>query len=186
MSELPDRKDEQMARLLAVGVTADEAYWRSGRKRDRSNAAKKAKSPAIAARVAELIEEELERQRQVRMSSVDVAGVDELRKALIGAASSGQWSAAVTASKALAEIDGSADKLSGDREQTMEELVAMVDKHNDPVASLGARLMWVKTSFEHPVRTADDLELIVRGLEHYLGNQLPDLSARLAKAAAAS
>jgi hypothetical protein len=180
MPESPDRKDEQMARLLAVGVTADEAYWRSGRKRDRSNAAKKAKSPAIAARVAELIEEELERQRQVRLSSVDVAGVDELRKALIGAASSGQWSAAVTASKALAEIDGSADKLSADREQRPEELVAMIDRHGDPVASLAVRMIYPKTSFAPPSPPDGDIDLVERGLQRYFSTgQLQQLGQRL-------
>src|SRR5262245_23498152 len=107
MAELPNPQEEQFARLLAVGVKQAEAYWRAGWKKDKANASKKALLPHIVQRVSEIQAEEARREAERRREAGEATGMDELKKALAGAVAAGQWSAAVTAAKHLAEADGS-------------------------------------------------------------------------------
>jgi hypothetical protein len=65
--------------------------------------------------VAELRGEEAKRQAELRAAAGDLSGADELKKALAGATASGNWAAAVSAAKALAEADGSFAEISPDK-----------------------------------------------------------------------
>jgi hypothetical protein len=87
-----------------------EAYAKAGyRTSDRSNSSKLEQQEEIANRIAELRAEEFQRQASLRLQAAELPGIDELKRALQGAAAAGQWSAVVSAAKALAEGDGSLD-----------------------------------------------------------------------------
>jgi hypothetical protein len=58
--------------------------------KDKANLSKKAKLPHIIARVAELQAEEAERQASIRLQAAELPCIDELKKALQGAAAAGQ------------------------------------------------------------------------------------------------
>src|SRR4029453_7319250 len=110
MAELADKRREQFCRLRSTGMKQAEAYAKAGyRTGDRSNASKLEQQEEIAERIAELRAEEFQRQQQIRLQAAELPGIDELKRALAGAAAAGQWSAVVSAAKALAEGDGSLD-----------------------------------------------------------------------------
>jgi hypothetical protein len=180
VAELPNPQEEQFARLLAVGVAQAKAYGRCGWKEDKANASKRAAQPHIVQRVQELRMEEAERQAKLRTEAGTLEGVDELKKALAGAAAAGQWSACVSAAKELAALDGSGDKLSGEREPSVEEILASIDRHGDPLASLMIRMIAPKTSFEPRIPPDGDLNLAVDGLaQWFTSDQLHELGRRL-------
>lgn len=112
MAELVDKRREQFAKLLAVGMRQGEAYGRAGyRAADRSNASKLAREPDIIQRVSELKAEEAERQAKLRMQAGERDGLTELKAATAGAVAAGNWSAAIQGAHKLAEADGSLDAL---------------------------------------------------------------------------
>src|SRR5262249_45776718 len=165
MPELANPQEEQFACLLAVGVRQAEAYQRAGWKRDKANASSKAREPRIVQRVAEIQAEEARKEAERRRELGEAQGIDELKRALVGAVGANQWSAAVSAAKALAEMDGSAAP--SDHEITVEEIFRRMDQLG-PVASCAARMMFVKTSFGPHEPPDSDIELIGRGLSKYL------------------
>jgi hypothetical protein len=120
--------EERFATLLSVGVAQGEAYERSGWRRDKSNASKRALAPRVVERVAELRMAEAERAARLRTEAGALEGVDELRKALIGAANAGQWSAAVSAAKHLSELDGSGAQLNPDKPMTVKEMLNLAEE----------------------------------------------------------
>jgi hypothetical protein len=184
MAELKDTRRERFAQLLSLGMDALKAHGQAGYRADKSNASKLARRPDVAARVEELVAAEEQRLAQARGDGASETGEQLLRLAAQKAIATGNLVALVQAGKQIGESDGSLDALSNDREQSVEEILASIDRHGDPLTSLAVRMIAPLTSFERPVRTAEDLELIVRGLDHYLGGQLPELAARLAKTAA--
>jgi hypothetical protein len=112
MAKLVDARREQFAKLLAAGMAQGEAYQKAGyRAGDRSNASKAARDPEIVERVAELRGEEAQRQAELRAAAGEQSGLDELKRAIAGAATSGNWAAVVAGAKVLGEADGSFDEL---------------------------------------------------------------------------
>jgi hypothetical protein len=118
MAELPDKRKEQFCRLLSTGMKQAEAYVKAGyRAADRSNASKLAREPEIVQRVAELQGEEAQRQAELRVAAGEQSSLDELKRAIAGAATSGNWAAVVAGSKVLGEADGSFDAIGADAER---------------------------------------------------------------------
>jgi hypothetical protein len=179
VAELQNPQEERFAQLLAVGVDQAVAYQRAGWVKDKANASKRAKLPSIIERVAELRAEEAARVAKLRMEAGDLPGADELKRALQGAAASGQWAAAVTASKALAELDGSGAALAPDRPRTVDELVSEVSRHG-PTAALAARMIAIHDSFDVPPPPNADIDTVIAGLGNWFTEtQLKELAARL-------
>lgn len=126
MSELADKRKEQFARLLAAGMAQAEAYVKAGfRAADRSNASKAARAEDVIIRVEEIRAEETVRQARLKQERGDLSGHEELKRAAAGAAASGNWSAAVTAYKALGEADGSLAEIGPDKANVSDERLAL-------------------------------------------------------------
>jgi hypothetical protein len=138
MPTLENPQEERFAQLLAVGVSQAAAYSKAGWVKDKANSSKRAKLPHIIARVGELRAEEAERQASIRLQAAELPGIDELKRALQGAAAAGQWSAVVSAAKALAEGDGSLDPdpaeadAAEERKRILAELYALFPESAHP------------------------------------------------------
>jgi hypothetical protein len=179
VAEVPNPQDERFAHLLSIGVSQAEAYRRAGWKADKSNASKRAREPHIIERIAELQAEEAERVAKLRENVSDRSGYEELKEALRGAVTASQWSAAVTAARHLAEMDGSAEQVAPEKLDSVEEILKVADR-NGPLWSLAVRVIARRHTGE---ATPDsDTELIERGLRGYLSaRQLSALAQLLNK-----
>jgi hypothetical protein len=111
MAELKNARHEQFAKMVALGMDAYQAHGKAGFRADRSNSSKLAREPDIAARIAELRAERAERDQMARGEVDANSGAAELRRALLGAVTAGQWGAAVSAARHLADLDGSGEAL---------------------------------------------------------------------------
>jgi hypothetical protein len=172
---------EKLAQLLALGMDANKAYQQAGFAPDRSNAAKAAKRPDVAARVRELIEAEEQRLAQARGDGVTETGEQLLRLAAQRALATGNLVALVQAGKQIGESDGSLDALApnGTDDRSPEELCRSLDKHG-PVAALAGRMLFVPVDFK-PANAGDaDIDLAAAGLARWFSAaQLRALGQRL-------
>jgi hypothetical protein len=180
MPELSNPMDERFARLLAVGLSQNEAYKRSGFAPDKSNASKRSRQPEIVERIAELQAEEKARVAQLRAGVSDRSGYEELKEALKGAVGASQWSAAVSAAKHLAEMDGSAEQFApDDRMDSAEQILKLVDQHG-PVWGTAVRMMCPKTDISNPWPDDSDISVCEEGLRHWFSpEQIQALGRRL-------
>ena len=129
MAELPDRRKEQFARLLAAGMKQAEAYVKAGyRAADRSNASKAANAADVVTRVEELEAEETIRQARLKQERGDLSGLEELKKAISGASAAGNWAAVVSGAKVLGDADGSLEALGAEASHRPLTIRQMLDQ----------------------------------------------------------
>lgn len=127
MSRLDDVRDEQFAKLLSIGTKAVDAYEKAGFRRDSSNAAKRAKLPRIAARVAELRDE----AEAANAPLGELSGIGHLKAVLQGATKAGSWSAAAQAATRLAQADGTLEESEkAGKPMTVGAMLALADEIN--------------------------------------------------------
>src|SRR5262249_42235104 len=126
----------------------------------------------------ELRAENQEREALVRGEVDPGSGVAELRRALAGAVAASQWSAAVTAARALTELDGSGDALAPGRPISADELLRTMSGMGPVVALAGRLIYWRERFGSHPEPPDDDIELCRDGLRHWLSDRQLELLGR--------
>ena len=132
MAELVDKRKEQFAQLLSLGMAQAEAYVKAGyRTADRSNASKLARDPEILIRVEEKKAEETIRQARLKEERGDLSGLEELKKAIAGAAAAGNWAAVVSGAKVLGDADGSLEALGAEASRRPLTIRQMLDQAKD-------------------------------------------------------
>jgi hypothetical protein len=181
MAELENPRHEQFAKLIALGMDAFQAHGRCGFKADRSNCIKLKKQPDIAARIAELRQEEAQRRALARGDGAEETGERLLRLAAEKALTTGNLSALVQAAKEIGASDGSLDALTAEREgpATPEEIFKIAVQ-NGPRWVLGVMLMCPKTDITNPWPPDSDIDVCEEGLRHWFSpEQIQALGRRL-------
>lgn len=101
MPVLKNARHEKFAQAIATGMTADDAYRDAGFKANRGNAATLKANQSISKRVAEI------QGRAAERAAVTIQSLtDELEQSREGAAESGQFAAAVSATMGKAKLHG--------------------------------------------------------------------------------